>query len=192
MKFFLPCLILFKCAFVFAQTSLPVDEKGKVIFYEVIKAEDFKKGILYENAKNWLTENSFHIESTPEDSIAGKIVASQSFYVYARGYISKKIHGKITYKTSIEVKDNRYRYSFSDFTFFYYKEDRNYQMVPTGKEKPIEESKASGWQSLWEQHKKNTQVHITRQIQDLKSSMIELPKPKTDTVISKKLHTEDW
>ena len=185
-------LFIFCSFFAYSQSLLPTDESGKVAFIEVVKTDSVGKEVLYENAKKWLLTNNFQVQFTPEDSIAGKCVARQSFPVYARGYISKKIHGKINYTLTVAVKENRYRYEFSNFTFDYYKESRTYEMVPTGKHKALEEPQASGWQSLWEQHKKTTQNHVNTMIGSLKTAMIEIPKPKTETVLSKKAASQDW
>lgn len=192
MKTLFICLLFSASLAARAQSALPVNETGRVTFTEVVKTDSLKKALLYTNAKKWLSANGFQLTATPEDSAAGKLVGSQEFYLYARGYISKKIHGKIAYTATIEVKDNRYRYAFTDFMFAYYKEDRTYNMVPTGKEKPLEETKASGWQSLWEQHKKTTQTKINSSINSLKAAMPEVPKTKPETVVSKKVTSEDW
>jgi hypothetical protein len=192
MKLSFTFLLIFCGFFTYSQGLLPTDENGKVAFIEVVKTDSLGKDVLYENARKWLQDNNFQFQFSPEDSLAGKCVAKQSFTVYARGYISKKIHGKITYTLTVAVKDNRYRYEFSNFNFDYYKESRNYEMVPTGKHKALEEPNASGWQSLWEQHKKTTQSTVNNTIRSLKAAMIEVPKPKTETVMSKKSASQDW
>jgi hypothetical protein len=192
MKLAFTLLFIFCSFFTYSQGLLPTDENGKVAYIEVVKTDSVGKEVLYENARRWLQANNFQMQFSPEDSIAGKWVARQSFPVYARGYISKKIHGKINYTLTVAVKDNRYRYEFSNFVFDYYKESRNYQMVPTGKQKALEEPQASGWQSLWEQHKKITQSTVNNMVNSLKGAMIEVPKPKTETVLSKKSTSQDW
>jgi hypothetical protein len=184
--------LIFCSVFAYSQSVLPTDEKGKVAFIEVVKTDSLGKELLYENAGKWLQANNFQLQVSAEDSIAGKWVAWQSFPVYARGYISKKIHGKINYTLTVAVKENRYRYEFSNFTFDYYKENRNYEMVPTGKHKALEEPQASGWQSLWEQHKKTTLNTVNTLVGSLKTAIIEIPKPKTETVLSKKATSQDW
>ncbi|MFL5729424.1 MAG: hypothetical protein ACJ75J_08040, partial [Cytophagaceae bacterium] len=93
------------------------------------------------------------------------------FLVYTKGAISKEIHGAIRYSVKIEVKNNKYKYRFSDFVFEYYKINRNYQYLPTGQEKPLEEEKFTGWDNAWENHKKETYSRITSLIKSLKSDM---------------------
>lgn len=177
-----------------AQSLLPLSDAGKVSFAEVVKTDSLKKVQLYANAKAWLTTKGYKVFVSPADSSAGRLTAHHSFYVYARGYVFKKIHGNITYTATIEVKENKYRYTFDNFVFHYYKEDRNHKMVPSGKEKLLEEKKASGWQSLWESHQKNTHQTITMGIADLKATMSRIPDAKKELPVAAKkgTATENW
>jgi hypothetical protein len=176
-----------------SQTQFPLDEQKKITFMEVVKADSLSEKTLYTNAKAWLLANGYHITSSAQDSLAGKLIATYELPVYARGYLFKKIHGKIAYTTTIEVKENKYRYNFNHFVFQYHKEDRNYTMVPTGKTKPLEEDKASGWQSLWESHLKYTYTVVTNQVAALKTAMMAKPATKKDPAISaKKENAEKW
>jgi hypothetical protein len=184
------CLII--CCYNLAQAQLPVDETGHVSFVEVVKADSLDQKLLYSNAKAWLLSNGSHITSTAADSLAGKLTADNGFYVYSKGYLTKKIHGKITYNTVLEVRNGKYRYIFNNFVFHYYAEGRTFKTVDTGREKPLEEQKASGWQTLWDSHKRMTSEHINSQIKTMVLAMIQLPKIKTEPVISKKSTTADW
>ena len=180
----LTLLLLFMPALLVAQT-LPTDEQGKVVFEEVVRLDSLKGNALYANARRWLTESGYKIVSA--DSMGGKLVARQAFGVYDKGYVTKKLHGKISYNLSVEVKEGKYRYRFSDFVFAYYKENRTSHYVSTGKKKALEESTASGWQGLWENHKKNTQRTIESQIEQLKAAMYYAPKP-----VVKAAKKEEW
>jgi hypothetical protein len=158
---------------VFAQ-ELPLNEAGKVCFESIVKVDSVKTEALLANAENWLAENRY--QTVAIDKTAGKLMAEQSFMVYDKGYISKKVHGKISYNLIIEVKEGKYRYFFKDFVFSYYKEDRTFKVVPTGKKKNLEERNAQGWQHLWENHKKNTAGFILQQMESLKTAMVFMPK----------------
>jgi hypothetical protein len=192
MKRIIVFLLFTCCIYSFAQAQLPQDETGRIVFAEVVKADSLDQKLLYSNAKTFLTASGYHLTSTAEDSLAGKLTASHGFYVYAKGYLTKKIHGKIIYTAIVEVKNGRYRYIFNDFVFHYYAEDRTFKFNPTGRVKPLEELKASGWQALWESHKQSTTTHIAAQVKSLKLAMSKIPQIKIEPVITKQATKAEW
>jgi hypothetical protein len=192
MKQVFTCCLVICSFFTLAQAQLPLDENKHVSFVEVVKADSLDEKLLYSNAKAWLLANGFHLTSTASDSLAGKLTATHGFYVYAKGYLTKKIHGKITYNILLEVKNGRYRYSFNQFVFHYYAEGRTLKTLPTGRQKPLEEQKASGWQTLWESHKRTTVEHISSQIKAMTVAMAEQPRVRPEPVVTKKAITTDW
>ena len=154
--------------------SLPLDEHGKISFYDIVKADSLPAGMLYAHAKTWLGRRGYKL--TVADSAAGRLVATNAFGVYDRGYITKKLHGKVSYLLTLEVKDGRYRLQINDFVFSYYQEDRTYQLVPTGKTKPLEDTTAPGWQKLWETHRKDALLTVNSLSAELKTAMLTIPK----------------
>lgn len=185
-RLFLFILIVTRLS-VFGQT-FPLDDAGKIVFYEVVKADSFKRDFLYHNAVTWLNSLKGFDEIITEslDSIHGKIIAKNEVTVYSQTGILKKISGKMKYQTMIEVKDNLYRYNFSEFVFHYYKQDRNYKMVATGKTKNLEDAKASGWQKLWDKHRSKMLEKIQRDIAQLKIKIVEVPVDATKELAKKK------
>jgi hypothetical protein len=167
---------------------LPLDEQGKVTFYEVVKEDSLKADLLYTNAKSWLQSLGYTL--TEMDSVGGRLVANNAFPVYDKGYVTKKMHGKVGYQLSIEIKDGKYRYWFTDFVFAYYKEDRTYRLVPTGKTKALEETTASGWQHLWGNHRKNTLLMVENLIGQMKTMI--RTQPKTSVMMAKQNKKVDW
>ena len=155
--------------------ALPLDNQGKVSFYEVVPADSLRAGTLYTHAKRWLRQYGYALSTA--DSAAGRLVATQALAMYDRGYLTKKLHGKVRYQLTLEVKDGRYRLQFTDFVFDYYHEDRAYHLVPTGKAKPLEDPLASGWQKLWQNHRHDTLLGITTLQAELKTAMLATPKP---------------
>jgi hypothetical protein len=107
--------------------------------------------------------------------------------VYNKGVVSKEPHGRIRFNVQLDIKPNKYRYSFSDFVFEYYKINREYKFTPTGKEKPLEEPKASGWQKLWNKHKGTTNKEIQNYIASLKNAM-----QQSNTAIIPAVKKEEW
>jgi hypothetical protein len=154
--------------------NFPLDENGKINFWEVVKTDSLKIPQLYLNAKNWIKESGYKI--VEDDSLGGIIKATQKFGVYDKGYISKKLHGKISYQLIIELKETRYRYQFNQVVFDYYKEDRNYNFSPTGKQKLLEDKLAKGWQNLWDNHRSTAFNTISQQVELFKNAMIFIPK----------------
>lgn len=179
------------CFYVYSQAPLPLNEEGKIYFSEVVRADSLKKDFLLANASRWLDKKQF--EEKIVDSISNKITAIQELLVYDKGYLFKRLHGKITFNATLEVKDNKYKYTFTDFVYHYYKEDRYHKMVPTGQTKPLEVNKAPGWQALWQEHKTTTLHSITNYVNDLKISIIMVPEMKKEpTVAAQKKTNDNW
>jgi len=158
---------------------LPVNGSGKCEVAEVVLAEGFLKSTLYSNQLQWFkmlaSSSDVTLSSIQKDSIEGRTAGNAEFLVYSQSGILRKVAGAIRYHVSVEVKDGKYRYAFSDFIFDYYKQDRNYHMVETGKTKPLEETEAGGWQKLWTQHRKTVFSLVSQQVDALKIKMIETP-----------------
>ena len=185
----LPCLTIL----VHAQ-DFPLNESGKIYFYEVARADSLRKDVLYHNAVRW-----FYALRNPDlqmvikaDSLKGKIDAQNELSLYSQTGVLKKLSGKVTYTSSVEVKDNLYRYTFSNFVFHYYKQDRTYKIVATGKTKDLEDTNASGWQKLWDQHRNTVFKKITADIGQLKTMIIEVPvDPKKEKEKKKEIKWEE-
>ena len=170
--------------------NLPFDESGKIFFSEVVLADSFPKEKLFKNSLGWMNslnrpEEKF--EFSLKDSIQSSTNGHFEFQVFTQGGMLRKMVGLITCTVSIDTKDNKYRYSFSDFVYHYYKEDRNYKMVKTGKTKPLEDTEAKGWQKLWDKHKQNTYIKINSLISALKKEI-----PKKVVVPLKKEKKVEW
>jgi hypothetical protein len=185
-------LLLFAIAPVLGQAALPVDEHGKVVFYEVVNLERLPKEVLYASAIAWLTERtSDWKEESGGDGTSYRFTANRQFPVYAKGYISKQLHGIISYRFTLELKDNRYRYYCNDFVFHYYKMDRNYKMAPTGQTKPLEDQKAAGWQQTWKSHREATMKTMNALAADLKDGL-QKKAPAEEKIAKSATITETW
>ncbi|GAA4498456.1 hypothetical protein GCM10023172_15490 [Hymenobacter ginsengisoli] len=155
--------------------ALPTDAQGRVAFCEVVPADSLPAGRLYTLAKAWLRRRGYQLAVA--DSAGGRLVATNAFGVYDHGYATKKLHGKIQYQLTIEVKKGRYRQQFTDFVFAYYAEDRTYHLAPTGKTKPLEDPTASGWAHLWQSHREATHQTVDGLAAELKAALLARPKP---------------
>ena len=158
-------------------------------FSNVVVADSLSKESLFHNAIRWVNDlKDEKTALTQNDSILGKVEGESSYLVYTQqAGILKKLSGRISYKISIEAKDNKYRYHFSDFVFHYYKQDRYYNMVETGKVKSLNERSASGWQKLWDSHRSTTQNKMKEYSKQLEIKMVEKPETPSEKVIAKKV-----
>jgi hypothetical protein len=173
-----------------AAQSLPADESGKVFFSEVVLADSFPNGKLYSNSITWLKSLNRPEEKftfLTRDSIQSSSSGQFEFQVFAQGGLLRKMVGLVTCRLSIDTKEEKFRYSFSNFTYHYYKEDRNYKMAKTGKTKPLEDKEATGWQKLWDKHKETTNTKINSLITSLK-----LEIPKKIAAPAKKIKKVEW
>jgi hypothetical protein len=185
----LSIIFLFLSFTSFAQVNLPKGEDGKITFEEIVRVDSVPKAVLYKNAKEWV----YRIYKQTEKSIrcdSNLISAKGHYLVYTRGGVSKEIHGAIRYDLTIDIKDNKYKYKFTNFVFEYYKQNRNYQYVPTGKEKPLEDEKFPAWEKPWENHKKEVNEKIPHIISTLKTDMRK--KDKTGQNKGNMVKKEEW
>ncbi len=162
------------------QPSVLGEESKGVEFSDIVVADSLSKELLFQNAQEYvrlLKNDDEKFELQLKDSITGKLCGQSTFFVYSsQSGILKKISGAISYYLSIEVKENKYRYRFNDFSFHYYKQDRYFNIVETGKVKNLGDSQASGWQRLWMRHKSLVYVKMQNQIKNLKIKMLEKHK----------------
>jgi hypothetical protein len=198
MRFILIILfLLLNCSNAKSQ-GLPFNAAGKIEMGEIIQLDSINnKTILYHNAIQWtegFPSDETKITSIKNDVLAGKISCSFQFPVYTQASVGvlKKINGTITYDCVIEVKDYKYRYSFTNFIYHYYKQDRTYKYVDAGKTKKLEDFKASGWQKLWNKHRMTTATKIEKDINSLKETMQTItPAPVKEEPKKKEVKWED-
>ncbi len=171
------------------QVVLPKDENGKITYLEIIKKDSIPTDTLYKRASNWVNY-TYPKSKIIVDTTAKRIATRGRFLVYTKAGVLKEIHGAIRYDLNIEVKENRYRYTFTNFVFEYYKQDRYYKYKPTGKEKPLEDEKFPAWQSAWEKHKYSVDAHVKEKLEDLGKAM---DNKKLETMIIQPVKkNEEW
>lgn len=172
-----------------AQVVLPRDEAGKITYLDVVKKDSIPADTLFSRMKQWI-KFTYPKSKMTIDSVSRRAITRGRFLVYTNPGVLKEIHGAIRYDVSVELKENRYRYTFTNFVFEYYKQDRNYKFVPTGKEKPLEDEKFQGWQAAWEKHKNNTDAHVKEKIADLEKA---IDNKKTETMVIQPVKkNQDW
>lgn len=172
------------------------DETGKIIFYEVVNADSTSRDTLWKNGLMWV-KNVLYDKNDKilfENQLYGTIEAETSLMLYVPSIITKMPHGRLTYKIILDIKDRKYRYTFTDFVFQYFQQDRKdlkYKPVK-GSYRPLEKEKYPGYQTAWNNHKYTVKAHIEKQIANLKTEIIKvntLPKVDVDLPLIK---TKEW
>lgn len=111
-KIIVPLILFLSFYFGQAQLLMIDDETGEYRYEEVARAEGVSSSEIQSRAKAWLTEYYTQIDSMSIDSSAVKQLNSYSF---KWTLIRKSIDVELFFDVSIKVKDNRYKYDFSNF-----------------------------------------------------------------------------
>ncbi|NJM26323.1 MAG: DUF4468 domain-containing protein [Bacteroidia bacterium] len=167
-------IIFFAATLSFAQ--LPTDQDAKVVFVEVVKADSLSKGDLFHNARVWTEALDKKLTITYVDSVKGELSGHGSLLIYYQQGVFRKLSGRVSFAATVEVKDGKYRYTFTDFVYHYYERDRYYNMVETNRTKKLEDEEAAGWQKKWEQCRVDTQLEIKGMIASLDKRMKAKPQ----------------
>ncbi|MFD0939369.1 DUF4468 domain-containing protein [Pedobacter boryungensis] len=126
MKFITSVFLLLNCfvyAYAQSESLLPVDEQGKFIYYEVVPLEGTTKNALKDRVINYLKKQHKEIQfkSLQGDTAfiaTGKMVINKTLLVMSHP------SGEILYRFQAEVKEGKYRFWLSDFSFIPYQRDR--------------------------------------------------------------------
>jgi hypothetical protein len=179
MKILSIILVFVNFGFWSQESILPKNEDGIIYFEEEIKIDNIGKEALYNNALKYVA--TVKKENKKKSDIVVKhdnkeIEKKGSFLVYTQGLITPQVHGEISYNVRIQVFDEGYKYTFTNFVFNYYQRNRYGRYAPvSGKTKPLEDEKFAGMQKIWAEHKQHTKQYVENQIVQLKNKMSELP-----------------
>ena len=141
---------LFISFFLITQQELfPKDEFGKYTFMEVVDAPGFTQEKLFNNANSWAKE-TFKKPVSYRDSITWSIKARGSFIVHNVGSLKKHPDGAVEFEFTLEIKEARYRYIITNYTFIPYARDRYAQFEPQkSKSTPLEIEPAAMNKANW-------------------------------------------
>lgn len=113
MKYYL----LLTLSFFFLTNGLSQDDG--IEFQEVVKLENdsIPKNILYTNAKIWFVDAFKDSKEVIQmDDKENGIIIGKGNMAYTNSKLRYKgINGRISFTVKVEIKEGRYRYSFSDF-----------------------------------------------------------------------------
>jgi len=167
-----------------AENILPVDERGKLIYYEVVDVK-IPKDSLKIRAINYLKKQNKELKykSTQGDTAfvaTGKLVINKTLLVMSHP------SGEVLYDFQVEVKDGKYRFWLTDFNFIPYQRDRYGNFVAsTSVGIPLEKDPGKLNASQWKEY----QVQTTKYAKELatkfkvymanKTPIVAPPKEKT-------------
>ncbi len=138
------CLI-FKVATALAQAdSLVIDENNKYIYYQVVDQPASSADTLQARAivfsKKAFGASKLKFKSSDKGTVRG----SGGVLVSKKSSVAMHEDARIDYTMVIEVKDNKYRYWFTDFVIVPYARDRYANFVPvSGKNVALENGMAT-------------------------------------------------
>ena len=178
------------CHSVSAQTTELPTQYGVIAYQDVVKSPNLGKTMLFNNALNALGDIKIVNQKKIEDNLSTDTISwvgttIGGFLVYHL----KSPFGEVRYSLTIEIKDERYRYTFTDFVFYPYSRNR-YGKFERDKwvSKPLEEPKLEGHQKQWERTKEKTAEKVAALVFDLRITMAEIP---TENVVSPQVVLDD-
>lgn len=119
------------CTACFGQDKpLSNDDRGKLIYYEVVTANDIAKDSLAARTAEFLKKSakSLKVNSAATDSLihaSGKMIINKTALVLSRP------SGEVLYNFYAEARDGKYRFWLTDFNFIPYQRDRYGNFVPS-------------------------------------------------------------
>lgn len=131
MKFLGLSVLLFFSTVGFAQDKpLSNDDRGKLIYYEVVELKDVSQDSLNARAAAFFKKSAklLKVKSSSTDSViraSGKMVINKSALVLSRP------SGEVLYNFYVETKGGKYRFWLTDFGFIPYQRDRYSNFVPS-------------------------------------------------------------
>jgi hypothetical protein len=184
-------LLLFTLSSFGQDKPLPFDERGKLIYYEVVATTTTPKDSLISRAKTFFESDvkKYKISSIKADTLleaTGKMMISKSALGMARPL------GAVDYNFYAEVKEGKYRFWLTDFVFIPYMRDRYGNFVPTTTiGTPLEREQGKLREAEWLSYQKITAREAKTLAEQFKSALAtmiyapEAPKPK-NTISTKK------
>ena len=105
-----------------AENVLPVDERGKFIYYEVVNTKTPKDSLKIRTINYLKKQNKdLKYKITQGDTAfiaSGKLIINKTLLVMSHP------SGEILYNFQVEVRDGKYRFWLTDFNFIPYQRDR--------------------------------------------------------------------
>lgn len=192
---FLPGLS-FLCFFslaCFAQDNpLPYDERGKLIYYEVVELKGLPGDSLMGRANDFFAKNAkrFKLKSAKGDSLLqadGKMIINKTALVLTRP------SGEVKYSFFVESKADKYRFWLTDFVFIPYQRDRYGNFVAaTTVGTPLESKPGKLNAAEWKGYVSNTGKEAKLIAAQFKEAMLSKKSTEPATQPVKTISTKKW
>lgn len=168
--------------------KLPIDSETKKITYtEVVEVPGLKKDDLYSKAKAWFvtstgtTKLALELEDKETGKLLGKV--NNPIKINNPPLNNKFEVGSVIYNITVIVKDDKYKYTFTDFTHDSNGRDKVMSCGAFENKKSAAKSMLTGemptnWQ--WNKIKSDTEESVMAQIESLKKVMAGAGKKETD------------
>ncbi|TDQ07353.1 DUF4468 domain-containing protein [Pedobacter metabolipauper] len=193
MKIWILCsLLLIGASVCNAQDKpLAVDERGKLIYYEVVDCKGLPKDSLFARADAYFKKagKRFSSEAVVGDSL---FESSAKLIIQKTALVMSRPSGEVRYNFYVEVKPEKYRFWFTDFSFIPYQRDRYGNFVPsTTVGTPLESDpgklNVSEWQSYQKSTAKETGILAAKFKETMANTIpVQLPVKKAEAISTKK------
>ncbi|WP_165825415.1 DUF4468 domain-containing protein [Pedobacter yonginense] len=172
------------------QKQLPLDDRGKYIYYEVVEVKAINKDSLLKRAADFIHQDykkSMNLESSTDTSILAKGTLVIDKTLLVAGHPS----GEVKYNFTVEFRSEKYRFWLTDFEYIPYQRDRYGNFVAsTNIGTPLEKTPSKLNAGQWKDILGGVSVKATKFGEDFKkflaSSRIETAKKKAETISTKK------
>lgn len=170
--------------------NLPVDENGKLIYYEVVALKDVSKDSLKRKLELYVKkQKELKVKSSVGDSTflaTGKLIINKTLLVMSHP------SGEVLYNFNAEVKEGRYRFWLTDFSFVPYQRDRYGNFVattPIGT--PLEDDPGKLNAGQWKEYQAQTAKYAQGFAEKLKQYMAN-KMPIATPAPEKKVVSKSW
>lgn len=165
----LMCLVMIARAGICQEIVLPTNADGVIEYIEVIPADSMAADKLYSRAKLYITDAFKSGKDVTQlvDDASKVVVGKGTMKVLVVKMLGMGWYGYVRFKINISSKDNRYKYSFSDFVLAYQGGTSQPRVEqPLEKDNPRTVSKKQ-----WENVKEQVNEMVLLMIADLKKAM---------------------
>jgi hypothetical protein len=172
-----------------AQEDMPLDERGRYIYYEVVEGKQVPADSLRARAIAFLNIKKLSPVSLTKDGLtaAGKFLISKTAFVLTRP------SGEVQYQFAFEIKEDKYRFWLTDFVFIPYKRDRYANYVPANvKGTPLEASPGKLNAGEWASYLSAASQQAGSFAAAFKASLSQSVKIKTEPKVKKAISTRNW
>jgi len=177
---------------VFSQDTLSLNEHGRLILYEIVTADKISKEKLYERSDLFLHHYK-KFKVIKEGSTDSSLLARGKFVLTKNSFVLSHPSGEVLFKLSVEVKEGRYRFWLTDFSYIPYVRDRYGNFVPsTAKGAPLEQRPAGYSEANWNDNLMGTAKQARVLANDLKKALAEDVQQPAKKAAAVTVSTNNW